>query len=86
MLCSVLEGSLFKEGTCRLDNIQREVLWMDLKPGHEEWSEEGSMDGQHDSRGDAGGSTEFTRIGKLVTWLRKGPYSLSVLAVDLCSA
>lgn len=74
------------QGTGRLENIRREVLQMDLKPGREEWSEEGSMDGQPDSRGHAGGSTEFTCTGKLVPWLRKGPCSGSVSAVDLRSA
>lgn len=50
---------------------------MDLKPGCEEWSKKGSMDGQPDGRGDAGGSPEFTSIGKRVMWLRKGSYFLS---------
>lgn len=35
------------------------------------------MDGQPDGRGDAGGSPEFTSIGKRVMWLRKGSYFLS---------
>lgn len=40
---------------------------MDLKLGCEKWLEKGSMDGQHDSREDSGGSTEFTSIEEAVT-------------------
>lgn len=45
----------------------------------------GSTDEQHDSRRDSGGSTEFASIGKVVTWLRSQPNSLSVSGVDLHS-
>lgn len=44
----------------------------------------GSTEGQHDSRRDAGGSTEFASIGKVVTWLRSRPLS-KCLWVDLHS-